>query len=79
MSEEFLEVLLEREPELAEILDYFILVPEETFYDRYCCNVKSCISYNLLYDLITNERYICKSLLFISSRLSFDCIIFGVD
>lgn len=57
MSEEFLELMLEREPELAEILDYFILVPEEIFYDRYCCNVKSCISYNLLYDLITNERY----------------------
>lgn len=59
MDEKTLEEMLKRAPDLVEILDYFILISEDTFYHRYHCGVddKDCIDYNLLYDLITDERY----------------------
>ena len=59
MDEKTLEDMLKRAPDLVEILDYFILISEDTFYHRYHCGAddKDCIDYNLLYDLITDERY----------------------
>ena len=59
MDEKTLEEMLKRAPDLVEILDYFILISEDTFYHRYHCGAddKDCIDYNLLYDLITDERY----------------------
>lgn len=57
MYEKLIDELLNNEPELAEILDYTILVTEEAFYDRYHCEKDDEVNYNLLYDLITDERF----------------------
>lgn len=57
MYEKLIDELLNNEPELAEILDYTILVTEEAFYDRYHCEKDDVVNYNLLYDLITDERF----------------------
>ena len=57
MYEELIEELLNKEPDLAEILDYSILVTEDAFYNRYHCENEELVNYNLLYDLITDERF----------------------
>lgn len=57
MYEKLIDELLNNEPELAEILDYTILVTKEAFYDRYHCEKDEVVNYNLLYDLITDERF----------------------
>lgn len=57
MYEKLIDELLKNEPELAEILDYTILVTGEAFYDRYHCEKDDVVNYNLLYDLITDERF----------------------
>ena len=45
MDEKTLEEMLKRAPDLVEILDYFILISEDTFYHRYHCGAddKDCI------------------------------------
>ena len=56
MNEKFIDELLKQYPDLEELLDYYIFVPEDVYKNKYCSNSPLYLSYNLVYDLITNER-----------------------
>ena len=56
MNNEFIDQLLEQYPNLEEILDYYLFVPKDLYESRYCSLDSHFLSYNLVYDLITNER-----------------------
>lgn len=56
MNDKYVDELLKQYPNLEEVLDYYIFVPQEVYETRYGDGDSQFLSYNLVYDLITSER-----------------------